>query len=387
MSTQYQSIGWGRYKDFTGPFTRGTVPYTLPENPTQGDKILAVATSTEGGRWNAVNMYDSCIYTVGLIQWCEGGQFSVSELLGAIGRTNSKLLEPMNELLKEANASFNFGSRKPRFYMDGDVVDTREEQRRLFLLRSNGKKNSWDDESVVYAKRWAAAAVDIFADEEAIRIQKLFTLNRRMGFVAKEVRTIVDMAPVTNVGQAFVAAYLSYAGNNPSWARDAIIRAVADNAGKRPAYTLDWLVHVLGYLTHNRSIAIYPHRYNAIRKVLEKLYEIDLPDTADLLGRPLSDFISPEDVQKALVFAGFDIGPSGVDGVVGKKTKEALIDFKRVLGLELNDNINESTQAALKAVLEFVEHSGSPVEAWPRTKRALMFAEAMRAADGDQPAP
>src|SRR5512138_1105983 len=79
-----EDIKWSSYQTFEGPFFIGTQGFKLPEQPTFNDRILAVITATEGGHWNAINMYDRCIMTVGLIQWCEAGQYSVSDMLGAL---------------------------------------------------------------------------------------------------------------------------------------------------------------------------------------------------------------------------------------------------------------------------------------------------------------
>lgn len=56
MTITVNNIGWGSYTNYEGPFFRGTIPYTLPENPTEADLELLVLTSTEGGRYNAINM-------------------------------------------------------------------------------------------------------------------------------------------------------------------------------------------------------------------------------------------------------------------------------------------------------------------------------------------
>ena len=51
-------IGWGRYRQYEGPFYRGEHRFVLPEDHQRHDRILAVTTATEGGRYDAINMYD-----------------------------------------------------------------------------------------------------------------------------------------------------------------------------------------------------------------------------------------------------------------------------------------------------------------------------------------
>ena len=79
-----EDIDWGDYKTFEGPFFKGTLRYSLPPIPNEDDRRLRVLTATEGGAYDAINMYDRCVVSVGLIQWCEGRYHLVSKLLGAI---------------------------------------------------------------------------------------------------------------------------------------------------------------------------------------------------------------------------------------------------------------------------------------------------------------
>lgn len=55
-------------------------------------------------------------------------------------------------------------------------------------------------------------------------------------------------------------------------------------------------------------------------------------------------------VQRALVRRGFDIGRSGVDGIIGRDTEKAIVAFKRSIGLRPRPYLGPIT---LKALLEF----------------------------------
>jgi hypothetical protein len=68
--------------------------------------------------------------------------------------------------------------------------------------------------------------------------------------------------------------------------------------------------------------------------VLEKLYGIDLPDFSDELEQwsnetGFKNFLEPRQLQMALITLGYDLGPHGADGAIGKKTRAALLLFEQ----------------------------------------------------------
>ncbi len=354
-----EDIKWSSYQSFEGPFYIGTQGFKMPESPTFNDKILAVITATEGGHWNAINMYDRCILTVGLIQWCEGGQYSVSDMLGALevskpGTVDGYLRHPMSV----AGVSFKKNTKgRYRFHFNDErgEVDRTIEQQQLFLGKSNGHKGSWDADSKEYAKMWAASFASLYEVPDAIQSQREYTVPRLYGFGLK---TFQDMARRpeardTPIGQAFVCAYLSFAANNPARADRSLQEALRtwDNS-KGPAWSPRWLIHILEKLTFFTGVTIYPHRYNAIRPVLERLFGIDLPDRSE----QLQGLLSPTEVQSILVHQlHYDLGKSGpkgdgVDGAWGGKSKAALMDFERRNGLDGDGLPDKATNAALLKV-------------------------------------
>lgn len=332
-------VGWSKYKKYEGPFTKGTAPYVLPENPTQDDFILGVATATEGGHWNAVNMYDRCVFSIGLIQWCEAGYFLASELLGHIGAIDRSLLDPLVPAMKLAKASFGPNARgRWRFWFNDyrGEVDNIAEQRQLFLLDSDGTRGSWNPTSKEYAKLWAACAVNVLAQPETIRIQSKYTVRKKFGFAQPFARTVIERAmlqPNNPVAQAFIAAYLSYAGNNPTWANTHLREAMS--ATSAPEFTIPWFTTVLYFLTFAPRVDIYPVRYEAVRKKLKQFYGLDLPGVDFLVKRDVGDFMSAEEVQHILLSLGYELGNyganhDGVDGVIreGGKTWTAISEFQ-----------------------------------------------------------
>lgn len=354
-----EDIKWSSYQSFEGPFYIGTQRFKMPESPTFNDKILAVITATEGGSWNAINMYDRCILTVGLIQWCEGGQYSVSDMLGALevakpGTVDGYLRHPMSV----AGVSFKKNAKgRYRFHFNDDrgEVDRTIEQQQLFLGKSNGHKGTWDADSKEYAKMWAASFASLYEVPEAIQSQREYTVPRLYGFGLKTFQDLARRpeARDTPIGQAFVCAYLSFAANNPARADKSLNEALRtwDNS-KGPAWSPRWLIHILEKLTFFTGVTIYPHRYNAIRPVLERLFGIDLPDRSE----QLEGLLAPAEVQSILVHQlHYDLGKSGpkgdgVDGAWGGKSKAALMDFERRNGLDGDGLPDKATNAALLKV-------------------------------------
>lgn len=363
--TSPADIRWSSYTQYEGPFFKGTVSYALPYEPTDNDKLLAVITATEGGHYDAMNMYDSCILTAGVIQWCERGQYSVSDMLGAISNANPALLAPLQPALDQAKAKFTKNEKgRWRFFFDDarGEVDTTAEQRALFLLNSNGDKGTWDDESKAYAKLWAASVANVLAQPEALRPQIDFTVPRLQWFALPDARKILwdPSDPKENSGMvgALRAAFISYAANNPTIAKNMLVKATAGSTAEK--WSLDWAVPILREMTFGPNIMIYPRRYNSIRPVLEKLYGVDLPDFADDLkaweaqhdiepGPGAPTFTDPKEIQSELIAEGYDLGPYGADGVIGKKTKTAIMTFQGLHGLVVDGIVGPMTRKALLA--------------------------------------
>lgn len=360
-------IGWGSYKAYEGVFFRGTRPFRLPNNPTENDLLLAVMTATEGGRLDAINGYDRCIISVGLVQWCEAAYHLTSKLLGAIASTDPKLLAPLGPALEASNAEFKKTARGAwRFHFKDTrgEVDTALEQKALFLGRSTGLKGSWDDASKEHAKLWAACMANFLAQDGADAVQVRYTAARMKSFAMPEAKKLLfdDPLPSTGWVGAMRAGFLSFAGNLPAVA-DKHLKLALNNA-PGPKWSKDWCIHVFRELTFGPKITIYPHRYNAIRPVLEKLYGVDLPDMASELNlfrsqlnkedkaetnRGEPEFFKLEEVQQLLSDMGYDLGPAGVDGRMGPKTEDAIMTFQATHGLVADGIVGPKTRKALLA--------------------------------------
>lgn len=354
-------IRWGKYTSYEGPWTPGTVKYSLPADPTPEDRIMAVITQTEGGSGNAVNMYDRCIISVGYLQWCEANFHLTSKLLGAIAHHDERLLEPLRPAMVVSKVGFRRKSgTKWRFFHGGNEIDELPEQQRTFLLNSNGKQGSWDEQSKAHARIWCKSMAECLAQPEADRIQVAYTAQRVRMFATKEAQRLLFDGHVEEgwVG-ALRAAFLSFAANNPAIASKGLVKAVQSTGATK--WSEDWCLTILRELTFGPNISIYPHRYDKIRPVIEKLYGVDLPDFADELkiwqtkvvptddGEP--DFYDVDEVQQALADMGYDLGHSGskgngVDGIWGRKTAQAVETFQMLAGIN-EDGVGPLTRQAL----------------------------------------
>ena len=275
-------ISWAKYGGFEGPFFKGVARYSLPTNPTEADKRLRVLTATEGGTYDAINMYDRCIVSIGLIQWCEATYFLTSKLLHHVAETVGSMVvtNALEPALTAYNASFKKNPQGQwRFFIgDGREVTNNAMMSDLFLGCS-GKEGVWTDEARTRAKLWASCLANVFADEPAQRAQADYTATRLVSFATSDARAILfDGVPDDGWAGAVRAAYLSFAGNLPAVASQQLKIAVARL--KAPKWSPEWCTGVLQQLTFGPNIAIYPQRYNAIRPWLEKLWNVTLPVNA-----------------------------------------------------------------------------------------------------------
>jgi hypothetical protein len=338
-------IKWGKYKSYEGPYYPGKCQFCCEYPGEIANQYLAVITATEGGHYDAVNMYDRMIISVGLIQWGEAGIFAMSALLGAVKERNEYLFEPVQQVCQNANVTLRkydnlAGPNKWRFVTsDGEMIDTVQEQQKLFLLNSTGAMGSWSQEDKAYANMWAAAVATMFENKDAQQIQAEFTTQRLMGFVLPEVKNLLFAGkPVNNCHAAARAAYLSFAANLPAVAGKHYLKHRIDCGDQEWGH--DRLVGMLRELTFGPGIGIYPARYNAIRPVLELLYSIDLPDFADDMKKQQS--YKPVELQQLLIRQGYDLGPKGADGVIGAKTQAAIRDFQQRSGLKADGVVNQA---------------------------------------------
>jgi hypothetical protein len=297
------------------------------------------------------------IISVGLIQYGEAGQYSVSDMLGVVAKKDDDLLDLLKPALAQSHATFKTNEKnRYRFFLPGGEVDTITEQQQLFL-QCDGHKDSWNDSSKLYAKTWAACVASVFEQPDAQVAQVSYIAPRLKGFAMKEAATLLfDGQPDSGWVGGLRAGFLSFAANLPAVASKHLL--VAAGASSAPKWSEDWCIGILKQLTFGPGISIYPGRYNKIRPVIEKLYGINLPDFAEELrvwqahqdegmDAPSASeptFMNVGEVQELLIHLGYDLGPSGADGTSGPKTKEAISMYQTARGLDPDGVVGKLTR-------------------------------------------
>lgn len=340
MTMELSDIRWGSYQQYEGPWTLGEVCYTLPANPTDEEKIMAVITATEGGKVDMVNMYDACLWTCSIIQWCNRApQHAVDDLLTYIlVEHGAAYCEPLFALASTRGYTFKCLNGKGRFHeARGTAVVTPHQQQDLYFGGSSGLKGQWHETDKAWARQWCLASAQTFGGtEEARQAAVAYTAPKVLTYFSFGAgKDVLEQMPDSATGHAWRALYLSFAANNPARAARAVQSAQADMALE--PWTEPWLVNMARHLTFDAGISIYPHRYNKVRPVIEDLWGVGLPETSKDLANWQPGFserwFDPTEVQRALKALGYDLGPRGVDGDFGRKSKTALQEFETDAGI------------------------------------------------------
>jgi hypothetical protein len=345
-------ILWSSYSSYEGPYFPGKIRYSIPENPSFRDKLIRVVTATEGGTYDAINMYDTCILTVGVVQLCEKLGL-VSSMLGECSRTDFQLVQgglgklPIPLELKQSGQTW-------RMFVKGkEVISSPDAMKRVFFNGSTGKKGEWKPEDKQFAKRVACVFANLWESESLKIGQNRYIKNRIMSFVVDRSKKLLFTSLVEDGYEgATKALFISYSLNNPSLADSGLFAATQD-----PAWTTaDWKTRfnvAAKHIIYDSKIAIWPGRYPKVHDAIEKLFNVQLPTLQEIAGDVHSHDISPEnlgtvkDVQGALLKLGYDLGPKRDDGVLGDKTKGAIVAFQCKNGIKPNGVVDSQTKAAL----------------------------------------
>jgi hypothetical protein len=278
-----EDISWGSYQEYEGPFYKGKIRFELPKNPTIVDKRLATITAVESGKYDAINMYDRMIVSVGIIQWGEANNFSVTKMLGLICDSGFESIVQgcLKEAMQFSGSTFKKNQKGIwRFFIGDSEVNSLALQQKLFL-GCDGRKGSWKtEEQKKYAKRWAAGIASILEDPRTRDIQKKFTIDRLMGFVSGDAKKVLfDDKTTTSWAEATRAIYLTFAINLPRIAGEMF--SSTKFSGEK--WSPEWCLCLIKRLTFGPNIKIYPTRYDKLRPAVERLFEIELPKNSESL--------------------------------------------------------------------------------------------------------
>jgi len=285
MVTQ-DNIGWASYGAYEGPHFTGKLTFSLPENPSKSDLLLEVITAAEGGHYDAINMYDSGIVSVGLIQWCEAVVGGVSMLLGNVAEAcgAEAITTPLKPAFDSTGSTFKKNSTgKWRFFLtaDGSEVDTNIKKRQLFL-GCPGTKGSWTENAKKRAKLWAACFASVWDDPRARKVQVDCTAARLRGFVTNEASSVVyDGSPDEGWSGCGRSAYVSFAVNVPLAASNQLKAFLAKTTLER--WSEGWVIGMIRQLVTGTTIKEWKQRYDSIRPVLERQFGVTMPKTSEEL--------------------------------------------------------------------------------------------------------
>lgn len=276
------SISWGSYASYEGPYFKGRWKFDLPVNPDFWDLVLNVVSITEGGCYDLINAYDSCIISISACQLCDRFMLS-TRLLGEVAEKlgSEAVTGPLSDALKSSNATFKKTDKhgwRFVFLDDRGIVNSTNMQRELYF-KGTGLKNSWTSFQKIHAKTWAAGIANVWNDERARRVQYDFLKSRVSSFVLPESkRDILDRhgpEPWTSVAKA---AFVSFSSNIPLVAtkmyKQYLTKVNAEFG------TEEWTVGLIAELTWGPDVKIYPSRYDKIRPVLERHWHVTLPKNA-----------------------------------------------------------------------------------------------------------
>lgn len=293
---EISDIKWGKYTQnnghdtYEGPYYHGKWKYSLPENPSKEDKIVYAITATEGGTYDAVNMYDICIMTVGIIQWCDRFNLT-SRMLGYVAEKGGvdlvmKHVRDM-QLTEKLGKSIEFKQNKNkswRWFLGGVECNIPAKLRELYFGGSSGKLGQWNDKQKDIAFRWAVVMARIWDSERARDLQIEYTSTRTSMFAMSDGRRILLKDNDSWEGWVGVtkAFYLAYAANNPLTANKKVKEADA-KLNDIEKWSEEWCIKLLQILVLESGIRIWPGRYDRSRAAYEKLYGVVLPDNSQAL--------------------------------------------------------------------------------------------------------
>jgi len=311
------------------------------------DYIALKVTSAAEGNLDAAQMYDSCTFTAGFQQWC--ARFpNLARMIAHVEQKCGGSMSSLLQFMRSLNAEID--PRGRGFTHNGELVFTRLQRQKLFLAGGTGEIGSWTEQHRERAYGWVLAFANCpWSDTEVAKAQVEFAARTVREYIDPRANWLFEMREDPWI-LALRAAYISFAVNNPTRAVTFLNSAKSKN-NSMPEGSPAWVVEMLRSMTWDPDVDILPHRYDAIRPVLEKAFNIDLPDFAAELKSSLSREdapLSPTEIQVILMKIGYDIGASMADGNIGPKTRAAIRAFQQANNLQVDGIVGPRTRSALR---------------------------------------
>ena len=358
---------WGSYSSWEGPLYWGSIQMApATKDAPFSAKLMSVLGATESGsgRFDAVNCYDRCILTVGIVQWCEAApQCSVSDMLTLCDDADHDKLDAYLEHIAEGLTIVKDGHGVGRLQLGGvggaplQRIDNTAAQRGLFLGGSTGLKGQWTAPQIAAAKKVCAVMASLWQEPEFQAAQLSFTVPKLIEVYGRSFgsgpRHMFDEGFSTEgFAGAMRAIYISYSANLPTVAASIFNRIFP--AGLTGDDENDCL-NLTKALALSSGVGIWPRRYEMIRPTVEALFGVDLPDhTSDLSAwkeqfdpDALAALPDTKAIQAALIKLGYDLGPTGADGSFGQKSRSALMAFQKSSNLAADGTPGPATLKAL----------------------------------------
>lgn len=274
-------VKWVKFKDREGPVVHGSIEYSCPEMPSEDERILSIVAKAEGGRFDAVNMYDRGIVSIGLLQWAEHVG-KVSRFFGyamerGAASPLTKIFQPMFDRTGVGLQTFQEGKHSRwRFSFQGSPVMTPESLQATFL-GCDGVSSSWNDERRSMAIEWARTfhqALIVTRD-----YMQVYACQDMHGFVTPLVKSALfrTFTSETNALRASRALYIAMAVNSPGGAQKAFV-AVSNDKNVQLA-SVDWCQNFFNTLKQpNGEVPKqFANRYVRVKSLVESMYNVTLP--------------------------------------------------------------------------------------------------------------
>lgn len=356
MAVQPSDISWSSYLQYEGPFFLGRNHYAAPAAPDFLEKVLQVICATEGGRYDAINMYDSCIVTVGISQLCLNAHV-LEQMYAECVKLDPASMAAVFSSLPDPVTFKQKANGQWRFFDDSGELVTRKQICDVFLGGATGQKGQWTQAQKDVAKSVAAVLASMWDNPAFCRAQLNWSKNALPRYLMPFSKATIYTNPDETVwAGALKAAVMSYSANIPLTTSNLLAKAVSDPAWAT-ASDQDKVTLAMHSLVLGSGITIWPIRYRAIQPVISRLWGVQMPTLDELVGsHPNPPYVPPptddglgtaKGIQLFLVSQGYDLGPSGADGVIGKMTRAATSSFQTKVGLTPTGIVDDATHAAM----------------------------------------